>query len=69
MIELRIPEALELSLTDYAPWVELSEGQTISMPLAWYPRLAHAIQDESDNCKLIAEGQGIVTQPPASCHG
>ena len=38
---------------------ELSDGRTISVPLAWYPRLVHATQAERDNWELIADGQGI----------
>lgn len=39
--------------------VELSGGRTISVPLAWYPRLVHASQEERDAWELIGEGQGI----------
>ena len=38
---------------------ELSDGRTISVPLAWYPRLVHATQAERDNWELIGDGQGI----------
>ena len=39
--------------------VELSDGRTISVPLAWYPRLVHAMPQERDNWELIGDGQGI----------
>ena len=57
MIEIRIPEAV--SVTEDTLQVELSDGQTLSIPLAWYPRLVHATQEELDNWELIGEGQGI----------
>ena len=38
---------------------ELSDGRSISVPLAWYPRLVHAIEQERDNWRLIGRGEGI----------
>ena len=38
---------------------ELSDGRTISVPLAWYPRLVHATQEERNNWELIGQGQGV----------
>ena len=58
-IEIRIPEAEDASVTDDTLRVELSDGRTISVPLAWYPRLVHATQEERNNWELIGKGQGI----------
>ena len=58
-IEVQIPEAEDVSVTDDTLQVELSDGRTISVPLAWYPRLVHATQEERNNWELIGEGQGI----------
>ena len=58
-IEVHIPEADEVSVTEDTLQVELSDGRTISVPLAWYPRLLHATREERDNWELIGEGQGI----------
>lgn len=38
---------------------ELSDGRTISVPLAWYPRLLNATPKERSNWRLIGKGQGI----------
>ena len=38
---------------------ELYDGRTISVPLAWYPRLTHATPEERNNWRLIGIGQGI----------
>ena len=59
MIEVRIPEAEEVKVTEDTLQAELSDGRTISVPLAWYPRLVHATQAERDNWELIGDGQGI----------
>jgi hypothetical protein len=48
-----------VSLTDDVLTVELSDGRTISVPLAWYPRLLHARPEERRDWRLIAQGEGI----------
>ena len=58
-IEARVPEAKEVTVTEDTLRADLSDGRTISVPLAWYPRLVHATREERDNWKLIGEGQGI----------
>ena len=58
-IEVRIPEAEDVTVTEDTLRAELSDGRTISVPLAWYPRLVHATQAERDNWELIGDGQGI----------
>ena len=59
MIEARIPEAEEVKVTEDTLMAELSDGRTISVPLAWYPRLVHATQAERDNWELVGTGEGI----------
>ena len=54
-----MPDAPSLAVTDDTLTVELADGRTISLPLAWYPRLAHATRQERDNWRLIGQGQGI----------
>ena len=39
--------------------VELVDGRALTVPLAWYPRLAHGSQPERANWQLIGRGQGI----------
>jgi hypothetical protein len=39
--------------------VDLSDGRTISVPLAWFPRLLHATPAEKKNWRLIGKGQGV----------
>ena len=58
-IEAQIPEAQEVSVTGDTLKAEFADGRTISVPLAWYPRLVHATPVERDNWELIGGGQGI----------
>lgn len=39
--------------------VDLADGRTITVPLAWFPRLAHATPQERANWRLIGAGEGI----------
>jgi hypothetical protein len=58
-LEFEIPLARSVRITSDTLHVDLSDGRTISVPLAWYPRLAHATADERKNWRLIAHGRGI----------
>ena len=57
--EIRVSEATDVTVTDDSLTVELSDGRTISVPLAWYPRLTHATRDERSRWRLIGRGKGI----------
>jgi hypothetical protein len=46
-------------VTSDALIVDLLDGRTISVPLAWYPRLAHGSDTERSHWRLIGEGEGI----------
>ena len=59
MVEIEVPNAEHLTATDDTLSVDLSDGRTISVPLAWFPRLVHASQEERKNWKLIGKGHGI----------
>ena len=39
--------------------VDLADGRTVSVPLAWYPRLLQGSPDERANHRFIGEGEGI----------
>jgi len=56
---MEIPLAQSVKVTSDTLQVDLSDGRTISVPLAWYPRLAHATAEERGRCRLIANGRGV----------
>ena len=39
--------------------VDLSDGRTITIPLAWFPRLFHGTPSERGHWRFIASGIGI----------
>ncbi len=57
--ELREALAQSLTVSDEALVVDLADGRTITVPLAWFPRLAHGTAAERANWRLIAGGEGI----------
>ncbi len=60
MVELlEIPQAQNVVVTDDALTVDLSDGRTISVPLAWYPRLLHSTPNERNNWRFIGRNDGI----------
>ena len=58
-IEIEIPVAENVSITEDTLRVDLSDGRTISVPITWYPRLLHATPEERKNWRLIGRGHGI----------
>ena len=39
--------------------VFLDDGRSLSVPLAWYPRLLHGTRPEREKFELIGDGEGI----------
>ncbi|MEW6616009.1 MAG: DUF2442 domain-containing protein [Thermodesulfobacteriota bacterium] len=58
-IEIEIPYAEDVLVTEDTLTVDMSDGRTISVPTAWYPRLLHATPEERANWRIIGRGHGI----------
>jgi len=58
-VEIESPVAQTVRVTSDSLHVDLADGRTISVPLAWYPRLLHATVNERKNRRLIGMGRGI----------
>lgn len=50
---------IRIQTSDDTLTVDRSDGRTISVPLAWYPRLTHATVEERKKWRLIGNGRGI----------
>lgn len=59
LIEIQLAKAQNVVVSDEALTVDLIDGRTLSVPLAWYPRLAHGTQAERNHWELIGDGEGI----------
>ena len=57
--EMREAVAQNVTVTEDTLVVEFRDGRTISVPLAWYPRLLHGTPQERASWRLIGQGQGI----------
>jgi hypothetical protein len=58
-IELGDAVAQSVTASDEALVVDLADGRTITVPLAWFPRLAHGTAAERANWRLVGSGAGI----------
>ncbi len=58
-IETSYPTATQVRLSEESLSVELSDGRTIVVPLAWYPRLSYGSVEERIHWRLIRGGHGI----------
>lgn len=54
-----IPHAVAVRCTEDELVVSLSDGRVLSVPLAWFPRLAHATPEQLREFELLGEGEGI----------
>ena len=58
-VEIEIPRAEAVEVTEDTLTLDLSDGRTISVPLEWFPRLLKATPKERNNWRLIGKGHGI----------
>jgi len=58
-LEIRTIAAQRITVSEDALSVDLTDGRTVTVPLAWYPRLLHGTPKERNKWRLIGEGEGI----------
>ena len=58
-IEMTPVKAQSVSVTDTELIVNLDDGRTVSVPLAWYPRLFYSAARERQKWELLGQGEGI----------
>jgi hypothetical protein len=59
LTEISISPAVDVSVTNELLTVELSDGRKISVPTAWYPRLANGTPAERRKWSLCCSGEGL----------
>ena len=57
--EKKKSRAYFIQVTDDSLMVDLEDGRSITVPLAWFPRLLHGSSKERSNWKLVGKGEGI----------
>jgi hypothetical protein len=58
-IEIQVPFATDVAISEDTLQVDLSDGRTLSVPLVWFPRLMAGTETERNNWRLIGKGVGI----------
>lgn len=58
-IETRAALAQNVTITEDTLVVDLVDGRSLSVPVAWYPRLAHGTAAERRSWRLIGRGEGV----------
>ena len=53
------PLALDVSIGENSIVVDLDDGRTLSVPIAWFPRLRKATEPQRKNWRLLGRGEGI----------
>ena len=48
--------ATAVRFDEHAMWVELSDGRTLGVPLAWFPRLLHACPNSAPRSRSAGTG-------------
>lgn len=58
-VNIELSNIYNVDVTDDTLTIELDDGRTVSVPIAWYPRLQYATKEEKNNWRLIGNGRGI----------
>ena len=57
--QIKLPSILKVSFANDTMLVDLSDGRTITIPIAWYPSLASAKKEQLDKFEISPSGYGI----------
>lgn len=57
--ETGVARVQNVTVTEDTLTADLLDGRTLSVPLAWYPRLLHGTVEQRNHWHLIGNGQGI----------
>ncbi len=56
VIQIEQTRAQNVNISDDSLNVDLTDGRTIIVPLAWYPRLWYGSQEERNNFEILGDG-------------
>ena len=48
--------AVSVRFDEDSMWVELSDGRTLGVPLAWFPRLLRGTREQREACRISSRG-------------
>lgn len=59
LTEIQVVQGENVTVTEDTLTLDLTDGRTISIPLAWYPRLLHGTVEERIHWEWIGDNEGI----------
>ena len=59
VIEMHMTVVQHVAVTEDSLVIDLVDGRTVAVPLAWYPRLLHGQPEERNHWRMIGQGEGI----------
>ena len=59
MAEVSEARANNIEVSEEALTLELVDGRTVTVPIAWYPRPFHGTPKQRNNWRLIGTGEGV----------
>lgn len=59
VVTVTLVRIVDVTVTEDTLSVDLEDGRTVSVPIGWYPRLAHGAPTERANYKISSAGYGI----------
>ena len=59
VVTLTLARIINVLVTEDTLSVDLEDGRTVSVPIGWYPRLAHGTPVECANFQISGAGYGI----------
>ena len=59
VVTLTLARVINVMATDDTLSVDLEDGRTVSVPIGWYPRLAHGTPAERAHFQISGAGYGI----------
>jgi len=48
--------AISVRFDEDSLWVELTDGRTLGVPLAWFPRLLHSTAEQREQVRISSRG-------------
>ncbi|MEW6357728.1 MAG: DUF2442 domain-containing protein [Planctomycetota bacterium] len=58
-VDLQDARARQVTVSEDALTVDLTDGRTIIVPLVWYPRLWHGTLEERNHLEIVGDGEYI----------
>lgn len=59
LVTFILPRVVKVTVTDDTLSVDMEDGRTVSVPIGWYPRLAHGTPAERANVQISGAGFGF----------